>query len=322
MPLQPTPWSDVVDPLSLHHARARCLLESGAPVFLCVNPVEYHGPHLSLHNDALLSRGLAALLHAAWAAEADLPFVATADLEVGVEPVPGPGTVDRPFVEVRDRVVAACLSLADVGARRVVLTTFHGAPMHQHALQAGVKALAARGIPAYAPMVTLLRELLGFTADALEDVWALVPDAADRQALRAGVACDFHGGFMETSLALAIAPESVSDLLDQTPDCPDFPPDGTMLALAARAEKRGRVALAQELRMAAWGRAWAALDPFPGYTSKPRLATAEVGRTYAELLVPALVSEGRGVLREGARAPTPPMAWLRDISLGGRIKLG
>lgn len=322
MTLDPTPWSDAIDPLSLHHARARRVLESGAPVFLRINPVEYHGPHLSLHNDAHLSRGLAGLLHAGWSTEGDLPFLATADLEVGVEPVEGPGTVARPFSEVRDRIVAACASLADLGARRVVLTTFHGAPMHQHALHAGAKVLAARGIPAYAPMVSLLRQLMGFTAEGLADIWPLVPDEADREALKARVACDFHGGFMETSLALAIAPESVTDDLSTVPDCPEFAPDGTMLALAARAEKRGRDALAQELRLAAWGRGWASLDPFPGYTSKPRLASAEVGRAFAEKLVPGVVEEGRRVLFEGAPAPAPPMGWLHDLSLGGRIRLG
>ena len=41
----------------LPHGRARALLDRGVPVFLTVNPVEYHGPHLSLHNDRLISLG-------------------------------------------------------------------------------------------------------------------------------------------------------------------------------------------------------------------------------------------------------------------------
>ena len=41
----------VFDPLSMPHAEAREALATGAPVFLCVNPVEYHGPHLSLRQD-------------------------------------------------------------------------------------------------------------------------------------------------------------------------------------------------------------------------------------------------------------------------------
>ena len=31
--------------LDLPHAKAQALLASGAPVYLLVNPVEYHGPH-------------------------------------------------------------------------------------------------------------------------------------------------------------------------------------------------------------------------------------------------------------------------------------
>ena len=34
-------------------------------MFVPVNPVEYHGPHLSLHNDAVITRGVARDLHAA-----------------------------------------------------------------------------------------------------------------------------------------------------------------------------------------------------------------------------------------------------------------
>ena len=32
--------------LDLPHSRARSLLSRGAPVYLPVNPVEFHGPHL------------------------------------------------------------------------------------------------------------------------------------------------------------------------------------------------------------------------------------------------------------------------------------
>ena len=38
--------------------RIRELLGTGAPAWILVNPIEYHGPHLSLHNDRLVSRGI------------------------------------------------------------------------------------------------------------------------------------------------------------------------------------------------------------------------------------------------------------------------
>lgn len=314
-----TPWSEAIDPLSLPHARAQAVLATGAPVFLPVNPVEYHGPHLSLHNDALITRGVAGLLHAGWCPDA--PFLVAADLEVGVDPVLGPGTQERPFGEVRDRVKTACAALVALGARRVVLATFHGAPQHTQALQAGVRALNKRGVPGYAPMATLLRTQMGFTPADLSDVWAQVPDPAERQALQDGLHCDFHGGFMETSLALAVAPHGVSQDLSGVPDCADFSPDATLLALATRAERRGREGLAAELRMAAWGKGWFSMKPFPGYTSRPRLASAAAGRAFIGHVLPTILAEGRDVLWEDAAPPEPPMGWLHDLSLGGRLKL-
>ena len=49
---------DAVRVFDLPHSRARALLATGAPVYLSVNPVEFHGPHLSLHNDLVVSRAL------------------------------------------------------------------------------------------------------------------------------------------------------------------------------------------------------------------------------------------------------------------------
>src|SRR4051812_14310306 len=147
--------------LDLPHAEARRLLAGGAPVYLPVNPVEYHGPHLSLHNDALIAQGLAAELHAGLCQRealggSDWPFLVAGGLEIGVDPAPGPGSRATPYAEVRDQVTEACLALADLGARKVVLMTFHGAPLHALALEGGIHALAARGVTALSPMNILL----------------------------------------------------------------------------------------------------------------------------------------------------------------------
>ncbi len=143
------------------HAEARALLATGAPAFLFVNPVEFHGPHLPLHTDALISRGLARDLFARLLEHRpDWPFVGTSDLEVGVEPVPGPGSRPVPYSEVRARVVLACRALADLGAQRVVLMTFHGNPLHSIAMDAGVRYLAKRGVRALSPFNLLMRKML------------------------------------------------------------------------------------------------------------------------------------------------------------------
>ncbi|MCA9545147.1 MAG: creatininase family protein, partial [Myxococcales bacterium] len=87
------------------HAAVRAALAAGAPLFIPVNPVEFHGPHLSLHNDHLLAVGLAERLHAAlWP---EHPCLITRDLELGVDPCPGPGTRLSRFPEVRRAVLDA-----------------------------------------------------------------------------------------------------------------------------------------------------------------------------------------------------------------------
>src|SRR5260370_37831842 len=112
------------------HAQARALLAAGAPVFLPVNPVEYHGPHLSLHNDGLVSRGLARDIHAVLAqSEGDWPCLVTSGLEVGVDPCPGPGTRATPFRQVRWLVLEAGRRLVERGAHRGVLVTVPAGPL-------------------------------------------------------------------------------------------------------------------------------------------------------------------------------------------------
>src|SRR5258708_4696239 len=81
------------------HCEARALLDRGVPVFLGVNPVEFHGPHLSLHNDAIITAGLARGLHRRLAARhLDWPFVTAGELEIGVDPTRGIGTRHTSFI--------------------------------------------------------------------------------------------------------------------------------------------------------------------------------------------------------------------------------
>ena len=158
-------------------SRARELVATGAPVFATVNPVEFHGPHLSLHNDRLVSRGLCRDLHRHLYPQLDSSaLLLGADLEVGVEPAAGRGSRHTPYRVVRQLVVETCRALAELGAQRVILMTFHGAPMHAHALQAGVDQLARLGVPAVAPFNLLLEHMVDLNPEpyALLDVYSPV----------------------------------------------------------------------------------------------------------------------------------------------------
>ena len=72
-----------------------------------------------------------ALTHPAW------PQLAAPDLEVGVDPCPGPGSRHTPYPLAAALVRSPCDALAELGAPPAALTTFHGAPLHNLALQAG-----------------------------------------------------------------------------------------------------------------------------------------------------------------------------------------
>ncbi|MBI4953763.1 MAG: creatininase family protein [Myxococcales bacterium] len=316
----PTPGAALraVDPFDLPHAEAARLLADDVPIYLPVNPVEYHGPHLSLHNDHLVSLGLGADLHAALGLGASVPWLVAASLEAGVEPCPGPGSRATPYRELRRMVVEACEALAGLGARRVVLLTFHGAPLHALALDAGVRVLEARGARAIQPLNVLMHEMLSFDPGDFAPAFAHVADEATRAAMIAGLPGDFHAGFFETSMALHYAPRSVAPLYRELPPCPAIRPDPALATLGRLARAAGRERLARELDFGALGRGWGALDPFPGYTGQPRHATAAAGRLFATHIVSRYAATARAVFH-GAPTPRPIMRWVEWLSLGGAI---
>jgi len=302
------------------HGEARRLVATGAPVYLTVNPTEYHGPHLSLHNDRLVSRGLVRALHARLAAKTGWPLLLGADLEIGVEPCPGRGTHYTSFQTTREIVVEACRAVAELGAQRVVIMTFHGAPLHNLALQAGIDHLTARGVRALAPFHTVLRELTGGAdVSRYTEGLATIASPDDRAAVLAELPNDFHAGFFETSMAMHLAPASVSPSHVDLPPCPPVTPDPRLRAAAAVARSLGRVGLARELEFAAAGVGWNALRPFPGYTGRPHLASAAAGAVFTRFLLDGLVPHVEAVLDGRAEPPRPIMPWIGALTAGGRI---
>ncbi len=289
--------------LDLPHHRARAAVDSGAPVYLPVNPVEFHGPHLSLHNDHLLSMGMIRDLHAALSEGRDWPLILSDSIELGFEPVPGPGSRPTPFPVLLKAVLQACDALADLGAKRVVLVTFHGAPLHNLAIQRGVERLARRGVPAFAPMHLVLEAALGLDPAQYTGAVAHISDDEERAAALAELPGDFHAGFFETSLALHWAPETVSPIVERLPPCAPVTPDRGVGALARAARRLGSGRLADELDFAARGLGWYSLRPFPGYTGRPHLASAEAGARFVEAIFERTVAAAEAVGGGGGGGP-------------------
>ncbi len=306
--------------LDLPHAEARRLLATGVPVYLTVNPVEYHGPHLSLHNDRLISEGVVRALHERLLARhPEWPFVTAGDLDVGVEPCPGRGTHAVRFPVVRELVVGACQALVDLGARRVVIMTFHGSPLHNLAIEAGVTLLRAAGVRAFAPFPLVHREMLTIDPERYRDTVAHIADPVAREALLASLPLDLHAGFAETSLALHFAPQSVAPEHRSLPPCPSWPTDRRADRASRAAAAIGADELASELRFVASALGWMTVRPFPGYTGNPALATAEAGACFARVMLDRCTEAAEEVFAGRAESPAPIMRWLGPLSLGGRV---
>ena len=297
----------------------RALLATGAPVWMTVNPVEFHGPHLSLHNDLHISRGIVKDVHRALAAKGHpAELLVAADLEVGVGPAPGPGSRHTPFETVRALVIDACDRLADLGAKRVVLITFHGDPLHNLAVTAGVKALKKRGVVALSPFNDLLAEMLALEPERFAPALAHVTQPK-RSAMLRELKFDFHAGFFETSLTLHYAPETVSKNYTSLPPCPKITNERAFQLASTVAGKLGAKTLSQELEFAARGKGWHAIPGYPGYTSEPALATKEAGAFFAREITRRFAEVSEAVLYKGADEPTPIMSWSAALSLNGRL---
>lgn len=298
------------------HAAVRAALAAGAPLFIPVNPVEFHGPHLSLHNDHLLAVGLAERLHAAlWP---EHPCLITRDLELGVDPCPGPGTRLSRFPEVRRAVLDAARSAHELGARTVVFMTFHGSPLHAVALDVGVRWLRKRGVVACDPFNALTAEIGSDALLAQADPAVAHLPPVQAAAVKAALPLDVHAGFFETSLALHLAPGSVDPRHVELPPCPAPRPLRPLVWLSGLAGALGAQGLARELGFAAYGLGWYGLRPFPGYTSQPAAASAEAGRIIADLVVDRQVAVLRAA-QAGQPTPRPLLGWTRWLTFGGRV---
>jgi hypothetical protein len=111
----------------------------------------------------------------------------------------------------------------------------------------------------------------------------------------------------------------VSEVRRSLPPCPRPEPDRALSAASRAARALGKTELARELAFAALGQGWNDLRPFPGYTSRPSLASREAGRVFVDILMDVMEPVVRAALFDGKRQPVPLMRWLRALTLEGRI---
>lgn len=311
-----------VQVFEIAHRRAKLACSVGAPAFVLVNPVEYHGPHLSLHNDHVISRGLLAALHQRLQkVHPEWELLLTSEVEMGVDPAAGPGSRHTSYATLRQTLIESCRALAELGCRRIVFITFHGAPLHNLAIDAAVMWCRTHGLSAVAPFVTILAEQLQLDVERYRGAVAHLPQP-DADRLLRQLPYDFHAGFFETSVALHYAEETVDPCYLRLPPCPPIVPDAKLVFAAALAKRIGATDWARELTFAAAGVGWGNLRPYYGYASEPAFASAASGQVFASFILDSFEQAVLDVFDRELPPPRPVLRWTGPATLWGRIPAG
>lgn len=278
-------------------------------LFLFINPTEYHGPHLPLANDYVISRGLAGhLAERLIKAGLTRQFIAGPLINLGLDPTPGAGTIATSAARFDTYLSQFARKLPQIGVRRVVVMTFHGAPRHNHAIQRFIERLGAAGIRALNPLNILLSRMLTYQPGDFAAALEPIRDAKARELLSAKLGHDYHAGFFETSLTLALAPEAVDAGYTDLPDCPEIEIPAWQRAAIHGIKSLGQASAARELAFAAEAMAWLNLEPFPGYTGMPRFANRKSGEVFVKEILDLYEAAVRGVFVEGKASPPPELS--------------
>ncbi|MCG8671757.1 MAG: creatininase family protein [Pseudomonadales bacterium] len=303
-----------------HHTLVEIARE-GWPVHVFVNPIEYHGPHLSLGNDRILSERVAQKLHRRLSeSRGEMPFIVGGNIDFGSDLCPGKGNVGVNYNQLSMMIDKVVDSLIELDIKRVIFHSFHGSPFHNHAINAGVKRLQNSGIAAISVFPITIDLIVNFEAELYQPLEALLPSTVVYEQVLKSLPDDTHAGFFETSVALYVAPETVSEEYKHLSPCPELESHPLLAEFFDRVHPLWKNV--HELEHGAKALAWTRLEPFPGYTGIPSLATAEIGRFYVEdLILPRYHAAVDDVLWRGGVAPKAPFAWSKPLSklIGGRI---
>lgn len=302
------------------HERLDAMARAGYPIHVFVNPVEYHGPHLSLGNDRILSERLAQRLHERLSRRyGPMPFIVGGYVDFGCDPCPGVGSTNLTYSQLEPLVFKMLSGLADLGFMRVIVHTFHGSPFHNHAIHSAMRKLRRRGMRVLAVFDRTIDFISHFDAQRYEPLRGILGDPGFGRVM-ARLDDDFHAGFFETSVALYVAPDTVSPVYRELPDCPVVKRTGLLHALARLLRPFWKEA--GDLVNAAQSLGWLALRPFPGYTGVPSLASAVAGEFYVEKLILPRYEQACVDALWGTAPDTPPnSAWSAPLArlIGGRV---
>lgn len=307
-----------------HHTLKQLLAEE-CPVHVFVNPTEYHGPHLSLGNDRILSERIARKLHAQLCqvrqqTTQSMPFLVGGNIDFGCDPCPGKGSTSVTYPQLKSMLQTLSEGLVKIGVKKIIFHTFHGSPFHNHAIHAVIDKLAPQGVRAVNVFDLVIQMILEFNPERYQPLRELLDSEETFERVLASLPFDTHAGFFETSIALAVAPETVSDLYLKLPDCPDVSPGPAVDRLMEKLHPVWHHA--HEIGHGVATMNWTNLKPFPGYTGIPSLASKAVGDFYVnDLILPQYKTACLNGLWGDGSIPRTPFAWTKPFAplLGGRF---
>lgn len=221
---------------------------SKSVIILPIAAVEQHGPHLPLGVDSIINRAIVERVVAQLQRDADVLILPPMNIGKSDEHLAFPGTLAIGLETLRQVWLDMARSVARAGARRIVFFNSHGGQM-------ALMDIVCRDI----------RIELGMLAVACS--WFRVTPIDDLFGA-AEIQHGIHGGDIETSMMLAIAP----DLVDMS-KAEDFSP------LTMEIEQSGSPLTAE----GAVGFGWQAQDLHPaGVCGNASAATAEKGKAVLE----------------------------------------
>jgi creatinine amidohydrolase len=309
---------------SLPFEQLKMSLSQDKPVFIFVNPIEYHGPHLTLYTDYLLSYHLAKKLHQLIEKRVDhCPFAVWDTIHLGESPTRGPGSIHTSYPHLETRLKTSIRALAKFARPQIIFMTFHGAPLHNWAIQSAIDYAKSLGIKACNPFLSALDLLFKYRHEDYPDLMNVIPNDSAKQDLWKNFHLDFHGGFFESSLMLYLNPQSVSKNISQVPSCPKVSKKGGVLKQFTKALISQKLSpkMKKELELIQYTLNWNSLNPFPGYTLHPHLSNADAGEYLAGILLPRYFKIFENSLQGQPQEITPPMPWLHKLSLKGKIPI-
>jgi len=224
--------------------------------------MEAHGPHLPLATDGIIADGILDRAREVDKGRHDILRLPTLWLGASAEHADRAGTLSREPEAVIADIVAIGDGLARRGIVRAILFSAHGGNI-------ALANIAALKLRTRNKMLTASTHWLDFGLPP-----ALTPPAP--------VAGDVHGGWMETSILLHLAPRLVKPgarAAEAQPPAPSLFPSGQIN----------------------WG--WMTSDIAPsGYAGRPDLATAVIGQALVDHAAERLI----GLATELARAAWAP----------------